>query len=79
MKMMYKNATDTKTVGTTLAKMATDSMYGGEKVHGKYIEYTGREYKSSEASYVTKNQDDLWDWTINKVARGDEKAVFERL
>lgn len=78
-KMVYKNATDTATVGAALAKMATDPEYAGEKVHGKYIEFTGREYNSSEASYVKKNQDDLWDWTINKVAKGDEKAVFEKL
>ena len=79
MKMVYKNATDTNTVGTALAKMATDPMYAGEKVHGKYIEYTGREYPSSEVSYVKSNQQDLWDWTINKIATGDEKATFQTL
>ncbi|KZL85783.1 dehydrogenase reductase protein [Colletotrichum incanum] len=45
-----------------------------EGVTGKYFEGL-KEIKSSDDSYVQSKQEDLWKWSINYVARGNEGEV----
>ncbi|GJC81040.1 WW domain-containing oxidoreductase [Colletotrichum liriopes] len=58
-----------------LARLAVGSDVEG--VTGKYLEGL-REIRSSDDSYLVSKQEDLWNWTINYVAQGDEGEV-ERL
>lgn len=63
-----------------LVKMATHPSFGGDRVNGKYYDNHGREMKSSDASYVTRNQQDLWEWTLNRLAKtAEEKTQFSIL
>jgi len=61
--------------GAALANLAV----GGVPESGKYWEGT-RVIKSSDLSYDTGRQEDLWEWTINKVALNqEEKRDFEKV
>lgn len=64
--------------GDNLASLAVGADVEG--VSGKYFE--GRqEIKSSKDSYDEKMQDDLWDWTVKYITKGnaDEAARFNQL
>jgi hypothetical protein len=43
-------------------------------VRGQYFEGT-KEIKSSVESYQVEKQDDLWEWTVNYVARDQEELT----
>ncbi|KAL0929722.1 dehydrogenase reductase [Colletotrichum truncatum] len=58
-----------------LARLAVSPSVEG--VTGKYFEGL-KEIMSSNDSYVKSKQEDLWNWTINYVAQGDESEA-ERL
>ncbi|CAD6563632.1 MAG: hypothetical protein TREMPRED_000022 [Tremellales sp. Tagirdzhanova-0007] len=65
---------------TALAKLAIDPEFASrEKNGGKYYYVDLKDLKSSEQTYDTALQNDLWDWTIQKVAQGDEKTTFAAL
>jgi NAD(P)-dependent dehydrogenase (short-subunit alcohol dehydrogenase family) len=61
--------------GLALARLAVDGVAEG----GKYWEGT-KVIKSSEMSYDTAKQEDLWRWTIDRVALNEEeKRDFDRV
>lgn len=64
--------------GATLARVATGPEVDG--VSGKYFEGL-KEIKSGKDSYDESKQDDLWEWTIKYLTKGDEGelARFEEL
>ncbi|KAI0155338.1 dehydrogenase/reductase [Xylariaceae sp. FL1272] len=62
--------------GANLARLAIEPELMG--VSGKYFEGR-REIRSSTDSYDISKQDDLWRWTVDYLAKGDEKERFERL
>ncbi|KAI6351479.1 hypothetical protein MCOR25_009915 [Pyricularia grisea] len=73
--VLFPNVHTTQESGRNLARLAVGADVEG--VTGKYFE--GRkEIMSSKDSYSEKFQEDLWDWTVNFVARGDKSEV-ERL
>lgn len=63
--------------GGALARLAADGDVEG--VSGVYFE--GRkEIKSSVVSYEEEKQEDLWRWTLDKVAANEEeKRSFEKV
>ena len=65
---------------SALSKMAIDPEFASrEKRGGKYYYVDLKERKSSEQTYDKALQKDLWDWTIQNVAQGDEKTTFQAL
>jgi NAD(P)-dependent dehydrogenase (short-subunit alcohol dehydrogenase family) len=64
--------------GAALARLATGADVDG--VSGKYFEGL-KEIKSSKDSYDERKQDDLWEWTVKYLAKGDEAELtrFEEL
>ncbi|KAJ9149320.1 Dehydrogenase reductase protein [Pleurostoma richardsiae] len=64
--------------GAALARAAVGSDLQG--VSGKYFEGL-KEIKSSKDSYDEKKQEDLWEWTVKYLAKGDagDLARFEEL
>ncbi|KAI1391883.1 NAD(P)-binding protein [Hypoxylon trugodes] len=63
--------------GVILARLAIGQDMEG--VSGRYYEGP-KEIKSSKDSYDEAKQDDLWNWTVNYLAKGDEeKERFEQL
>ena len=75
-RLISPNIHTTKDSGESLAHLAVGDL-GGVFADGKYFE--GRkEIKSSVASYEVAKQEDLWEWTINAVAKDEaEKSAFE--
>jgi NAD(P)-dependent dehydrogenase (short-subunit alcohol dehydrogenase family) len=71
----------TEFVAATLAMMAADTEFGALEKSGLYYQVINAvAINSSDQSYDTKLQEDLWEWTINKVAIGeDEKMKFDLL
>ena len=68
------NVHSTKDSGTALAKLAMSRDGSGEYYQGLEA------IKSSEASYDTGKQEDLWAWTLNTVAKDEaEKRDFEKI
>ena len=68
------NVHSTKDSGTALAKLAMSRDGSGEYYQGLEA------IKSSEASYDTEKQEDLWAWTLNTVAKDEaEKRDFEKI
>lgn len=60
--------------GEALARLAVGGDVEGKS--GIYYEGT-KEIKSSKDSYDEKKQEDLWQWTINALARSEEeKRLF---
>ena len=63
--------------GAALARLAIGADLEG--VSGKYFEGF-REIKSSRDSYDERKQEDLWEWTVNYLAKGEgEKRAFQAL
>lgn len=60
-------------VGKGLARLAADPEYTGQKVHAKYLDKDGDEFKMSTAALDKANQADLWNWTIHELAGGAEE------
>ncbi|KAI0388496.1 hypothetical protein F5Y17DRAFT_452595 [Xylariaceae sp. FL0594] len=72
------NVHSPKESGANQAQLAVGSQFEG--VTGKYyMELTETEF--SAESYDEQKQDDIWNWTVNYFAKGDEakKARFEAL
>ena len=68
------NVRSTKDSGAALAKLATSREGNGEYYQGLEA------IKSSELSYDTEKQEDLWAWTLKKVAIDEaEKRDFEKV
>ena len=60
--------------GKALADIAVNRTYAN--VSGKYI--LDKEWKSSEESYDTEKQRELWNWTIDALAKdASQKQRFE--
>jgi NAD(P)-dependent dehydrogenase (short-subunit alcohol dehydrogenase family) len=60
--------------GAALAKLAVST-----DVSGKYYE-GAKAIKSSDASYDTEKQEDLWNWTLKAVAKDEaERREFEKV
>ena len=61
--------------GAALARLAVGEDVKG--VSGKYYEGL-KAIASSKDSYVVEKQDDLWEWTVKRVAKDDdERCAFE--
>ncbi|ROW16631.1 hypothetical protein VPNG_01489 [Cytospora leucostoma] len=58
--------------GASLARLATAADVRG--INGKYYE-GDKEIPSSKDSYDESKQDDLWSWTINYLANGDQEEI----
>jgi NAD(P)-dependent dehydrogenase (short-subunit alcohol dehydrogenase family) len=70
------NVHTTNESGQSLARLAIDDAVLGKS--GLYFE--GRkEIKSSTESYDEKKQEELWQWTINTLAKTDEERVSFKL
>ena len=75
-RLVHPNIHTIKDSGAALADLAIGEK-GGVVVDGKYLEGT-KEVPSSKASHDVRKQEDLWNWTINAVAKDDaEKRAFE--
>ncbi|KAI2464809.1 NAD(P)-binding protein [Annulohypoxylon bovei var. microspora] len=75
-KLLFPNVYRPQESGVNLAKLAIGSEVGGES--GKYFEGV-KQIRSSKDSYDEATQDDLWNWTVGYLARGDdERGCFEQ-
>ena len=75
-RLVHPNIHTIEDSGAALANMAIGEK-GGVVADGKYLEGT-KEVPSSRASHDVTKQEDLWNWTINAVAKDDaEKRAFE--
>lgn len=76
--LLTPNTHTTQESGAALARLATAADVEG--VTGKYWEGL-KEIESSKDSYDKSKQEDLWNWTIDYISRGDssEKALFASL
>lgn len=76
--LLTPNTHSTEESGFALARLAVGADVEG--VTGKYFEGL-KEVKSSDDSYVESKQEDLWNWTLDHVSKGDqaEKNRFESL
>lgn len=76
--LLTPNTHTTQESGAALARLTTAADVEG--VTGKYWEGL-KEIKSSKDSYDKSKQEDLWNWTVDYLSRGDpaEKARFESL
>ena len=71
--LLSPNIHTTRESGASLARLAVGEDVKG--ITGKY--YEGRkQIPSSKDSYVVEKQEDLWDWTVKRVAK-DEHEQFE--
>ena len=75
----YQNVHLPQESGKRLAKLALMAGAEAEQTSGKYFEGE-KMIGTSEVSYVAEKQEDLWRWTIEKAASGDEGEMrqFER-
>lgn len=80
-RQFLKDLFTTELVAATLAKMAANVEFGALEKSGLYYQVVNAmAIKSSDQSYDTKLQDDLWEWTISEVAIGEEEKIkFNRL
>ena len=73
--LLFPNIHSPQESGAALANLAV----GGVPESGKYWEGI-KVIKYSDLSYDTAKQEDLWQWTINKVALNEEeKHDFEKV
>ena len=71
-----KNVHTPEESGAALARLAIGADVEG--VSGRYFEGV-EDVKSSVVSYDERKQDDLWEWTVNHLAKnGEEKARFQQ-
>ncbi|KAI1455531.1 NAD(P)-binding protein [Annulohypoxylon moriforme] len=74
--IIFSNIHRPQESAAALARLAIGSDVEGES--GKYFEGM-KQIKSSKDSYDEAKQDDLWKWTVDYLARGDdERERFER-
>lgn len=64
------NTHTTRESGAALGKLAVDERYAG--VSGRYFEGV-RKIRSSDVSYDVGKQEELWAWTVEHVADGQEE------
>lgn len=78
---MVRDLFTTEFVAATLGRMAVSADFGASEKSGLYYQVVDvKEIKSSNQSYEITLQEDLWRWTVDKVAIGeDKKAKFDRL
>ena len=71
---LSSNIHSIKDSGYALAKLEASGEGNGEYYEGLAA------IRSSEASYDTQKQEDLWAWTLNRVAKDEaEKRDFEKV